>query len=133
MPIVKLKAEENYDSAKLLILNGKFASSIHCSYYACFQMSMHIICNKLHITYVDQSKEADKNKGSHKYTIGAIYDDLKNKNILRMNYYDNTMGELKYLRKKADYLNIKIRPKVAKAALDKATNVLSLLKKEYSL
>lgn len=42
MPNYRKKSTENLSAAKLLINNNMFTASVHCSYYAGFQMSKYI-------------------------------------------------------------------------------------------
>lgn len=133
MSVFRKKAEENLSAAGLLIGNNMFSSSVHCSYYACFQFSKYVLANSCGLGYEKQEHES-KGKDSHYYVPNCISNSL-----LKMTYqiayadYNKWYSKLKRLRKKADYLQDVITSKEATEAYGCADNIMSLLKNKYSL
>lgn len=116
------KAEHNLKAATLLIENKLYAPSIHCLYYAGFQMSKRKLAG-CGITYDEQDQAAkDLATDSHNYIIttteGYVSDPIKYRHNIRM---------LKRLRKKSDYLNQEIVDAEAKAAKISAFDLISIL------
>lgn len=116
------KAEHNLKAASLLIENELYAPSIHCSYYAGFQMSKRKLA-ECGITYDEQDQAArDLSTDSHNYIITTteeyVSDPIK---------YRHNIGKLKRLRKKSDYLNQEIVKAEAEAAKTSAWDLFSIL------
>src|SRR5690625_5897392 len=68
MSFIRQKSEFNIDAAEELIKLSNYAPSVHCSYYATFQLIKYTLKKYGNITY-DQIDKESKNKGSHKYLI----------------------------------------------------------------
>ena len=115
------KAEHNLKAATLLIENKLYAPSIHCLYYAGFQMSKRKLAG-CGISYDEQDQATkDLTTDSHNYIIttteGYVYP-IK---------YRHNIGMLKRLRKKSDYLNQEIVEAEAEAAKISAWDLYSIL------
>lgn len=132
MPIMRKKAEENLSAAKLLIDNSMFSSSVHCSYYAGFQFSKHVLAICCGIDYANQENES-RGKDSHYYVTSCLEKNLLNRSYrIAMADYNTYYSKLKRLRKKADYLQDAISSKEADNAYDCADKMITLLKNKYS-
>ena len=132
MPNLKAKSEENIHAANLLIDNSLFMASVHCSYYAAFQMSKHILANCCGIGYKEQDAYST-GQGSHQYVNHMV---RKNLNKLSTKYSDNyntNYNKLRMLRKKADYTTIQIKKKDAENARNMAKCIIDLLTTKYNV
>lgn len=130
---MRKKAEENLSAAKLLIDNNMFSSSVHCSYYAGFQFSKHILANCCDIDYDKQENES-KGRDSHYYVTTCVENDLLKRTWkIALADYNKYYSKLKRLRKKADYLQDLISPEEAINAYVCADKMITLLKNKYSL
>lgn len=132
MPNFRIKSEENLHAAKLLMDSNMFTSSVHCSYYAGFQMSKHVLANFCSISYAQQEKEA-KGKDSHFYISNKLGNKLQAMNKFYSIDYNKYYSTLKMLRKKADYSGILIKDKEAQRAYDNADKLITLLKEKYAI
>lgn len=116
------KAEDNLNASALLIDNKLYAPSIHCSYYAGFQMSKRMLAD-CGISYEEQDQAAkDLTTDSHKYIISTTEEHVSDP--IR---YRHNIGTLKRLRKKSDYLNQEIVEAEANAAKESAYNLKDIL------
>lgn len=132
MPNYRKKSTENLSAAKLLIDNNMFTASVHCSYYAGFQMSKYILAHYCNISYTRQEEEA-KGKDSHFYIMNELSDSLSSINRFYYIDYNKYYNALKMLRKKADYSEIFITDHEAQKAYNYANQLITLLKSKYSI
>lgn len=130
MPNIRAKSNENIEAANLLVNNRLFASSIHCAYYSCFQLSKYVLNYFCNCEYDNQDT---KDSDSHKYVINKLCDNLNNKNrFSKIDYLDN-INRLRRLRNKADYTDSIITPNDAKIALQSANKAIEILTTKYSI
>ena len=122
---MKLKADENFEAAKLLITNTMYSTSIHCLYYSCFQLSKFAL-NKNGITYDDQER-LSKGLDSHHYIITETANQIDPKSHLGYLDYNYNMSRLKKMRRKADYTNAKISLSEAEKACSMAESVRKII------
>lgn len=116
------KARQNLEASSLLIENQLYAPSIHCSYYAGFQISKRKLLEN-GVTYEEQAKYAQQVKtDSHNCIINTTEMYVSNPIVYRHNMY-----KLKRLRKKSDYLNLDISESEAVEARAAALNILNVL------
>lgn len=104
------KSNFNIDSAKYLIENNCYASSVHCSYYACFQYMKHKLKICQNTTY-SEIELACKNhiSGTHVYIIDGILNYLKNKiGLSEYTTLKRRIKDLKQFRIDSDYYNLQI-------------------------
>ncbi|GHV20900.1 hypothetical protein FACS1894174_03540 [Bacteroidia bacterium] len=132
MPIIKSKSEENIKAAHLLVKENMYASSIHCAYYSCFQLSKYVLMGFCGLDYSLQDKES-KGKDSHNYIPTKLADNLDAKSHLAFLDYNKYIAKLKNLRRKADYYNKEITPKEAQVALDSAIETIKILTNQYQI
>ena len=128
MSIVKKKSQENLDSAKILIDNKKYNSSVHCSYYACFQMSKYCLNNNEYEKY-DEQDFYTKSSGndSHNHISQKTNAFLKSQNRFHYLEYKECMSSLKRMRKNADYDQYDVSESEADLSYDNAIKVLNIL------
>lgn len=132
MSIVKKKSQENLDSAKILIENKKYNSSVHCSYYACFQMSKYCL-NKNNVKSYDEQEKETQQCDSHLYIITQVrqflflHQNSQQRKTDDIDYQQN-IESIKRSRKKSDYNAKKIIDKTeACEALNKAKCIEQIL------
>lgn len=119
MPTFKAKSEDNISAANYLHGMKLYAPAVHCAYYSCFQLSKHFL-NAKGKDYKTQNLECG-GKDSHNYIIQETHKLLPEPLI-----YVRDMNHLKALRKKADYLNVKI-------LIHDANDALSTAKKTHKM
>ncbi len=120
MSIFEQKYEENLKAGDKLLQDGLYNACIHCYYYACYQLLLHII---------DTTKIA-KPTLSHVQTIKNIVGAC-NAAIRTQVLVD--LGGLKEIRQKADYKKIQILKGDAIAAKKSAEYVIQLLQIEFNV
>lgn len=134
MILVK-KSECNLESAEKLISYELYASSVHCSYYSCFQavVSYYLIKTKKDYSSVKLDIK-DNNKHTHTYFIDKIcgihLNTSKNPNRSRESKtLKDLYKNLKTLRVVADYDNEEISKSTAIKAFSNCNEFNNLLKK----
>lgn len=128
MSILREKSIENIDAANLLMVNKMFMASIHCFYYAVFQMSKYILANYCNIGYEEQEKNS-KGIDSHHYVSSTMGNRLEELNKFYMVDYNRSYSILKMLRKKADYSMNIVDEQDAQKARKASECIINLLTK----
>lgn len=130
MSILKSKSDINLMAAELLHKNHLYPSVVHCSYYSCFQLMKHLWLGKMGKTEEDL-KTANNNttEGSHEVLINKIIAYLKNCTSADSRTFQSNIGQLKKLRKKADYESVQIDISVSKDSIDLSKATSGILKK----
>ena len=124
---LKFKSNENLAVAQMLVEKGYYNSSIHCSYYGCFQFMKSILCNRLSISY--ETQDSNKNSSTHEYIFGRLINKIKNVNNERR--FKVAFNSLKDKRKKADYSNELISEDEGLTAIEEAKRVINYLEQEF--
>ncbi|GHT88368.1 hypothetical protein FACS189474_3500 [Bacteroidia bacterium] len=127
MSKLKLKSDENLNAAQLLINNQKYNSSVHCSYYGCFQFMKSILCNNLKIGY--NLQDAKKGSDTHDYIFGLLLHTMDNFSMQRK--FRSNFSGLKEKRKRADYENALIDITDSLNAIEEARIIMSNLKQAF--
>ena len=135
MPELLKKSSENFSAASLLIENELYASSVHCSYYSCFQKLKNVISQGYSCDYEELEVEhrdlnttlsAKKRLGSHEFFI-----DRKLLDLIKRERKDHKLisqiNDIKLYRTDSDYKNKQIIRADAEAVLSKAEEVLEKL------
>lgn len=132
------KSQENLDSADLLIKNGKYNSSIHCSYYAVFQYmkyalnSFTISLKNSNISYKKQNRMT-KSRNSHIVITDEVVKRIIEVSPIDAHDFSQKIEKLKDHRNTADYqLNI-LTNKKSKKDLELANCLISTLKSKFLL
>lgn len=115
-----LKFEQNLKSAKMLIENEFYASSVHCSYYALFQFMLCKINQYAKMSFEDIA-ESTKASDSHRSTIDKLFALIREKQILpemervKVEVFNTNLEKLrkkikdiKKFRAESDYQNCEI-------------------------
>lgn len=97
---MKNKANSSLKAAQILINNGQYNSSIHCSYYAVFQYMKYILAN-LKVRSISYEKQDEKHIDSHEFIIIEIKNRIKKPNDGKD--FAEQARILKSCRKTADY------------------------------
>lgn len=133
MELIK-KSENNFQSAGNLLNNSLFSSSIHCSYYSCFQtaVAVYVDISKKDYTVI-QEEIRNTNKHVHSYYIDklkGIY--LSNSTDVNKYRTGSSMHKLykslQSLRIDADYNDIEICENTAKLAFEYCKKINDFLK-----
>ncbi len=130
------KSQINFAAAHELQKKSYYCSSVHCSYYSCIQLMMHIIYNK--IGY-DQKKLSDTFQnyrasntnakgGLHEFYINLVVAHL-NTHRLDAKTFNKEIFKLKKTRTDADYFDIVIGPDECRFSLQKAEEINKIIQK----
>lgn len=137
MPELLKKSEENILAASLLIENELYASSVHCSYYSCFQKLKNVISQAYGSDYEELENEryslikllrlrSKRTLGTHEFYI-----DRKLVDLIRRENKDhrliNQINDLKLRRTISDYDNKEIIHSEAIKVFSKTKEVLKTL------
>lgn len=132
MNILKDKSRFNREAAELCLKNSLYSPSIHCSYYSCIQYMLYILFEKLKITEEEfNKKRARLNTGTHLSVIKLIGRDLIRKEGLDYTSFQKLIRELKKLREKSDYKNLKINQEEGWIAINHSDSIKNILTKNY--
>lgn len=137
------KSINNSKASELLIENGLFSSSVHCSYYCALQFLIDKYAEVLNRTFEEISLETSGGKGTHNYIINGILsyirksysdDNLVMKNVKNTNYekLKRTIKDLKNFRVLSDYHNCKINYDTSIKAQNKCSYILKTTKEFLS-
>ena len=133
----KKKSKENQKSAKLLIQNSNFSSSVHCAYYSNIQLMLHILLHDIKLSETEieaESKQGSLDEGGfHNWLKAAITRELLDRDFMLVRDFNNFFGQLKSLRIKADYKNLLILEQKAKNGLDLSRNITKLLEEKFTV
>jgi len=133
MTELKTKSEHNMIASELLIKEHLHSSSVHCSYYACFQLLQYKMYYSLNLSEKEQSSQISLEGGNtHKYILNKVFDYLKSKPELRREHsnFKREIKDLKLLRTTADYKNIKINFELSDKAHNLAEKLIRFINKE---
>lgn len=129
------KAEENRQaSLKLWSVNNWYAPSIHCAYYACVQLMIHILMvvgKKEHS--VLESEISVSGGGSHVYYIRQVQNLLVNKGKVDKVKMFSEIKSLKAYREKSDYKPIAITFDDSEKAITLSDKIYFMLKTEFKV
>lgn len=131
------KSSANLNASFVLISNGLFASSVHCSYYALFQHMTCLINEKMKISFEDILKNS-KGSGSHDYVINNTVRFLNGKIIAieplaievektNIQKLRKKITDLKLLRIQSDYHNLEIDSQTSNKALNLSQEIITKL------
>jgi len=133
---LKQKALYNIEAADLLVDNGYFDASAHCSYYGCLQLMKLTIKKIGNIDFETQrTKSSDETGGgSHKYYLNTFKDLFhKGRFKLDVDRHTNDIKKLKILRVKADYDPENVDPGECRSAVSTAKVFSEFIFKEIKI
>ncbi len=131
MSELKAKSEESTEASNKLIQASLLNSSVHCSYYACVQLMLHLLRTHFGKTELEVTKEgfagAKTENGYHNWLINLIVVEFVKLNKTEASKFNSIINGLKAVRAKADYQNIKLNPNEALKACQTSERAKSLL------
>jgi hypothetical protein len=137
MTKLKDKSDHNLKASGNLLTKSLCAPSVHCSYYSCIQLMLHILRSDLKKSDLEVDKESEagsKNEGGfHNWLINLILRELVKKDFQLSRDFSTFVGQLKGLRVKADYKNVEISPNKAKEGLEFAQHVIEILQQKFKI
>jgi hypothetical protein len=130
MSNLKQKSAFNYIAAELLIKESLYAPSVHCSYYACFQLLKHIINDFFGVDYASQAQQiSSSGLQTHQYVVNFITKELKQlAGIEESRKFKRTINDLKQFRVESDYQDIEVGSVKGIEAFSKAKEIMTYLK-----
>jgi hypothetical protein len=135
---LKNKSVVNLDAAMKLkeIPNHHHCSSIHCSYYSCFQVVKYILLAvydvKENTIYGQRSTGTQKQQGEHEFIIDYLYRKIiESKDLNAAKDFKNNINLLKSLRTNSDYKDIAMDKQQSDQAYCLAEDIHKTLKKHF--
>ena len=123
------KSEQNKTAASFLIDKSCYASSVHCGYYSCIQLIIHILQTDYSEEYEASSDIYRKNrKGLHVSYIDLISDCVQPRERRKKRDLKNKLLELRSLRVDSDYKEEEIDEFKANKARERADEIHKLIK-----
>lgn len=122
--------DENIDSANLLIVHHeKYCSSVHCSYYAVFQLILHV--HKIKDTSFYRDRDKMDRQGSHERIINETITMISRINQTDAGLFARGVGSLRNSRVTSDYKEIYVDAAWSKRSFKMAQDLSSLLKDTF--
>ncbi|MEO8589812.1 MAG: hypothetical protein ABI432_10615 [Flavobacteriales bacterium] len=118
------KSQQNDAASGILIANGLYATSIHCSYYRCLQYMLH-----LHPHELPRGQPDDRTQGTHNVLIAIIGQKLREKDTTASVNFNNEIQKLKKLRTQADYQEPMFDASTSREAQRMASGIVQLFQK----
>jgi len=144
MSTLREKSNLNIKAALTLTSTVDICStSVHCSYYSCYQLIIHFLETKLNIDkgarknkydiYVKGVRDAGGSKilGSHEYWIQQFINDYKQKKSNEVPFIYKNLMQLRQARLEADYEATDFSKKNTDELYDVAFNVRKMIIKTY--
>jgi hypothetical protein len=118
------KAKQNISVANDLITGAKYyAPVVHCSYYACIQLIIHVL---LQNTTEEDLKIKKTGLASHEYYIKEIIKVLDAKDPLTSTKFNKSITQLRSFRIQSDYSNIEIKEAQAKKTQELSLDIKNI-------
>ena len=137
MSTLKEKSEMNINAARVLTGDKELCSaSIHCAYYSCYQLLLHIWFYSLMKSGTDLNFIINKHKGnkaqikgSHETLINEIQKYIKENNYDDFRVINKSIGQLRKLRISADYEDNSFLYNDSLKAIELSKRIRPILKK----
>lgn len=114
-----------------------YCSSVHCSYFSCVQLMLHLLRSDLGKTDSDIDKESRQGvkdeEGFHNWLRNTILRQFFIKNPEAGREFNNFFGTLAGFRVKADYKNYEVKETIAKQSIGYAEVATELLKSNFKI
>lgn len=135
MSKLRQKSNFNFTAAETLLNQSLYAPSVHCSYYACFQLLKFTVKDFFGIDYEKQAINiSTTGQQSHQYVINYLTNELKQlAGIDESRKFKRTITDLKQFRVESDYENIEIGSVKGNEAFIKAKEIRSYLIKNFNV
>ncbi len=127
------KATQSLESAKCLVKQSYYSSTVNRSYYACLQYILHVLFEKIKMdqTGFEQDLKQKQHIGTHSYATKIIGNELARKDISDYKWFQKQFPELKEKRITADYHSVVISADEGNASILRAETIINLLKKHF--
>jgi len=130
------KSDINIAAAYELQKQSYYCSSVHCSYYSCMQLIMHILFFKMGYNqkqladdfYSYKKANPQSRGGLHEYYINLVATHLKNSRLDAI-LFNKEMYKLKKTRTDSDYSDLAIGPDESRFSIQKAEDLNKIMKK----
>lgn len=124
------KTTQNLNSAKILLDQCHYSSSVHCSFYGCLQTAFHTLFVKLNHekSQFDHMRRLQK-MGTHQYVFNLIKKEIEKSLKSDYQWFIHNFTKLKKLREQADYSEEPISQSEGYNALSKAIAINNLINK----
>ncbi len=133
------KSKENINSAVLLIENKHHSSSVHCSYFSCIQLMLHVLrsdFNKTEEEIAQESFDGSRNlHGFHNWIQNTFFTEVgkREKDGRIVLDFSSKLGNLKGIRIRSDYGINQIGEKEASKALEGAKSINQIIEKRFKI
>ncbi len=133
MSKLKEKSLFNITASKLLIDNNLYCSSVHCSYYSCFQLMKFTMKDFFDVDYsVLGTKISLSGKKTHRYIIDYLENEIhKNAGLRDARNFKHKIKDLKVFREESDYENVEISIEQGQKAYNIANELRSFLTQQF--
>ena len=123
------KSSGNLRAAEVMKTTKDFChSSVHCSYYACFQLAKHILCN-----VVNPPVSLPTDRTVHNVISLKLFHDVGKKDRNLADYINNNYSQLHTFRKQSDYEDVEVTQDQANKAYAMAERMCKGLKSNYGI
>ncbi|MDB5032654.1 MAG: hypothetical protein JWP71_3375 [Mucilaginibacter sp.] len=136
MSILTTKSDESIIASNKLIKASLFSSSIHCAYYGCVQLMLHLLRShfgKTELQIYNEGKTGSKESGFHIWLQNEIFVEFMRLNGTDAAKFNSKIRSLSTARAKADYRNETIIDNEALKAYDMSVDAKRLLVKHFVL
>jgi uncharacterized protein (UPF0332 family) len=124
------KTQQNLNSAEILLKQSHYASSVHCAFYACLQMLLHVLFVKLKHDKTRFINDIQRKKtGTHAHAFSLIEDEMRKARHPDIKWLRKNFNKLKDLRIKADYKEEYVSQPEGYEALNKANAINNVINK----
>ncbi len=127
------KSNQNYKAGLDFCESDKnHCTAVHCAYYSCLQMMIHILITLSGKKEIDIYGSARNDGHSHLYFIREVSNLIEKRNRSLVMLY-NKINDLKDFRVKSDYKNIQIAKTDSNRAMEMAQIIRDLLTNTFNL
>lgn len=135
MSVLKSKSIESIAAAEILLKQNHANSSVHCSYYSCVQLMLHLLRNhfgKTELAIKDEGIEGGKNEnGYHNWLLNYIFKEFVTLDPRDAAKFNGIISALKKQRRIADYQNKNVEIGKADYVFRQSLQAQELIKKNF--
>ena len=133
MPSFSEKSTFSLESAKLLVKNNYYSSTVNRSYYACFQYIMHVLFEKIKLDqaqfYIDVRNGRN---GTHTWASKLIVLELAKKPDKKdYKWLQAQLPDFRELRENADYFPAEMSQELGIESISKAESIMRVLSQNF--
>ncbi len=126
------KSNQSLLSAKSLVQQNYYSSTVNRSYYACFQYLLYVLFTKLKKDQDEFYQEVrNRPNGTHTWASKLISIELAKKDMDDYKWFQRHLPELREKRVDADYFQTVIGQTDGYKAIAEAENIITILKKNF--